>query len=75
MADTSTQRESIHIPVMPEEVISFLDIQKNGIYVDGTCGVGGHSKLILNELSSDGFLISIDLDLNAIELCKNAIDE
>ena len=38
MADTSTQRESIHIPVMPEEVISFLDIQKNGIYVDGTWG-------------------------------------
>ena len=48
MADTSAQSQSIHIPVMPEEVISFLDVQKNGIYVDGTCGLGGHSKLILN---------------------------
>ena len=75
MADTFAQRQSIHIPVMPEEVISFLDIQKDGIYVDGTCGLGGHSKLILNELSSKGFLISIDLDQNAIELCKNKINK
>ena len=30
MADTSAQRQSIHIPVMQEEVISFLDIQKDG---------------------------------------------
>ena len=67
MADTSTHSQSIHIPVMPEEVISFLDIQENGIYVDGTCGLGGHSKLILNELSSEGFLISIDIDQNAID--------
>ena len=73
--DLSAQRQSIHIPVMQEEVISFLDIQKDGIYVDGTCGLGGHSKLILSELSSEGFLISIDLDQNAIELCKNTIDE
>ena len=75
MEDTSSKSQSIHIPVMPEEVISFLDIQENGIYVDGTCGLGGHSKLILNELSSDGFLISIDIDRNAIELCKNTIDQ
>ena len=75
MADTSAQSQSNHIPVMPEEVISFLDIQENGIYVDGTCGLGGHSKLILNELSSEGFLISIDIDQNAIELCKNTIDQ
>ena len=32
-------------------------------------------NLILNKLSSEGFLISIDLDQNAIELCKNRIDE
>ena len=75
MAEASVQRQSIHIPVMPEEVISLLDIQENGIYVDGTCGLGGHSNLILNKLSSEGFLISIDLDQNAIELCKNTIDQ
>ena len=75
MKELSPLRQSIHIPVMPEEVISFLDIQPDEIYVDGTCGLGGHSRLILNELSSEGFLISIDLDQNAIEICKNTIND
>ena len=75
MKELSPLRQSIHIPVMPEEVISFLDIQPDEIYVDGTCGLGGHSKLILSNLSSDGFLISIDLDQSAIEICKNTIND
>ena len=75
MKELSPLRQSIHIPVMPEEVISFLDIQPDEIYVDGTCGLGGHSRLILNELSSEGFLISIDLDQSAIEICKNTIND
>jgi 16S rRNA (cytosine1402-N4)-methyltransferase len=74
MKELSPLRQSIHIPVMPEEVISFLDIQPDGIYVDGTCGLGGHSKLILSNLSSDGFLISIDLDQSAIEICKENLN-
>ena len=40
----------IHTPVLKNEVISFLDVQPNGIYVDGTCGLGGHSKIILKNL-------------------------
>ena len=74
MKELSPLRQSIHIPVMPEEVISFLDIQPDEIYVDGTCGLGGHSKLILSNLSSDGFLISIDLDQSAIEICKENLN-
>ena len=74
MKELSPLRQSIHIPVMPEEVISYLDIQPDGIYVDGTCGLGGHSKFILSNLSSDGFLISIDLDQSAIEICKENLN-
>ena len=69
------QKQSIHIPVMPDEVISFLDIKPDGTYVDGTCGLGGHSKLILNELSLEGSLISVDLDQRAIEICKDNLSE
>ena len=74
MKELSPLRQSIHIPVMPEEVISFLDIQPDEIYVDGTCGLGGHSKFILSNLSSDGFLISIDLDQSAIKICKENLN-
>ena len=64
-----------HIPVMTKEVMSFLDINPNGKYVDGTCGLGGHSKLIQNELSKDGILIALDIDNIAIQSCKSSLSE
>ena len=63
----------IHIPVLKNEVISFLDIQPDGIYIDGTCGLGGHSKIILKNLSSKGVLISIDVDKEALSICKDSL--
>ena len=47
-----------HNPVMPNESIDSLNILSNGIYVDLTFGGGGHSKLILEKLSSKGKLIA-----------------
>ena len=43
-------------------------------YVDGTCGLGGHSKVILKNLSSKGTLISIDVDQEALKICKGALN-
>lgn len=54
-----------HIPVLLNETIEGLNIQENGIYVDGTAGGGGHSSEILSHLK-DGKLISIDQDPDAI---------
>ena len=62
-----------HIPVMPKEVLSYLNIQKNGIYLDGTIGLGGHSKLILSQLSTKGHLIGIDRDAEALNICKKRL--
>lgn len=64
---------TMHVPVMPKEVISYLDIKKDGLYVDGTIGLGGHTSLILNQLSDRGHLIGIDRDAEAIELCKKSL--
>ena len=61
-----------HSPVMPVESIDSLNILSNGVYVDLTFGGGGHSKLILNNLSSEGKLIAFDQDIDAIE---NKIDD
>ena len=57
----------VHVPVMPEEVISALNIRPNGLYADGTLGGAGHSSLILQALNPEGRLIGIDRDGAAIE--------
>ena len=55
-----------HVPVLLHEVISGLNIQKDGLYVDMTIGRGGHSSRILEKLDK-GFLIGFDQDLEAIK--------
>ena len=54
MKQSDRIKNPLHTPVLPNEVISFFNINPNGVYVDGTCGLGGHSKLILNNLSENG---------------------
>lgn len=61
--------EFLHIPVLLHETIEGLQIQPEGIYVDGTAGGGGHSAAILEKLT-DGRLYSIDQDPDAVETVK-----
>ncbi|MEE1075991.1 MAG: 16S rRNA (cytosine(1402)-N(4))-methyltransferase RsmH [Acutalibacteraceae bacterium] len=56
-----------HKPVLLNETIDSLNINPDGIYVDGTAGGGGHSYEILKRLSPKGRLISIDQDPDAIQ--------
>jgi len=55
-----------HVPVLLGPVLDGLKIKPGGCYVDGTFGRGGHSKEILKQLGSDGRLIAIDRDPQAI---------
>ena len=50
-----------------DECIKYLDIKPDGIYVDGTLGLGGHSSEIAKRLGEGGRLIAIDRDLASIE--------
>jgi len=59
----------LHLPVLPEETIEFLDIKEGGIYVDATIGGGGHSQLILEKIGLNGTLIGFDQDSEAIDTC------
>lgn len=54
-----------HIPVMLQECIDGLNIRPDGIYVDVTMGGGGHTRAILEKLSSQGHLYSFDQDPDA----------
>jgi 16S rRNA (cytosine1402-N4)-methyltransferase len=62
-----------HVPVLSNEVLSFLDIKPAGKYLDGTCGLGGHSEQILSKLSQSGFLIGTDIDSEAISIAKTKL--
>ena len=55
-----------HISVLLEECIENLNIRPDGIYVDGTLGLGGHSYQIASRLTT-GRLIGIDRDETAID--------
>jgi len=60
---------------MVSEVISFLVTIKDGIYVDGTVGSGGHSEAILKALSERGRLICLDRDSDAIRFSKERLED
>lgn len=55
-----------HITVMLVEAVDALHVQADGVYVDGTFGRGGHSRLILSKLSETGQLWVFDKDPRAI---------
>ncbi|ALG68495.1 16S rRNA (cytosine(1402)-N(4))-methyltransferase RsmH [Beggiatoa leptomitoformis] len=55
-----------HRPVLLNEVLDGLNIQADGIYIDGTFGRGGHSQAILARLNAQGRLFALDQDPEAI---------
>ena len=55
-----------HASVLLNEVIEYLKIDPDGIYVDGTLGGGGHSFHIASHLSDSGRIIGIDQDADAL---------
>jgi len=64
-----------HAPVMLNEVIQHLNINPDGVYVDGTYGRGGHAQSILSQLGSKGRLIVMDKDPQAIEAARLAMGD
>ena len=56
-----------HTPVLLNEVLYFLQPSKGQNFVDATLGGGGYSKAILQKISPNGKLLSIDLDEEAIK--------
>lgn len=64
-----------HKPVLLNECIQGLNIKQDGIYVDGTLGGAGHSKVILDHLSQKGLLIGIDRDEEALCAAKQNLKQ
>ncbi len=61
----------LHSPVLLNEAINYLNIKPNGIYVDCTCGRGGHTSKILSCLNNQGKIICLDVDKEAVSYLSN----
>ena len=62
-----------HKTVLLDETIEQLDVDPDGIYVDGTAGGGGLSIEIASRLSDKGRLICIDRDPDAVSICRERL--
>ncbi|MBT9432404.1 16S rRNA (cytosine(1402)-N(4))-methyltransferase RsmH [Candidatus Sodalis endolongispinus] len=64
----------LHTTVLLDEAVKGLDLRPDGVYLDGTFGRGGHSRLILSKLGAQGRLFAIDRDPAAIEAAQASDD-
>jgi 16S rRNA (cytosine1402-N4)-methyltransferase len=64
-----------HRAVLAAEAVDALALRPEGIYVDGTFGRGGHSRLILERLGPRGRLIALDRDPQAVEAARQIRDK
>lgn len=62
-----------HIPVLCDKVVDFLNPKPEGVYIDGTVGLGGHSAAILETSTPSGRVIGIDLDVEALTVAENRL--
>ena len=63
-----------HTPVLLDEVLEWLRIRPDGIYVDATLGAAGHSEAIAARLDS-GRLISLDQDVQALQIGQERLQK
>jgi 16S rRNA (cytosine1402-N4)-methyltransferase len=65
-----------HIPVLSHEAVELLinPELKNRVFVDGTLGAGGYTKLICEMTDDSDRVIAIDKDLNAISFAENELE-
>ena len=65
---------TLHRPVMLAEVVGALEPKRQGLFVDGTLGAGGHSAAILEASAPRGRLLGLDRDPGAIEAARRRLE-
>ena len=72
MNENNIEIQFHHIPVMLDECINGLNINPNGVYLDGTTGGAGHSSVIASKLKN-GKLVCIDKDDDALSVAQSRL--
>jgi 16S rRNA (cytosine1402-N4)-methyltransferase len=63
----------MHTPVMLNECLEYLALKPDGVYLDATAGLGGHTGAIarrLAELGGSGFVLACDRDVESLDLAR-----
>ena len=59
----------MHVPVMLPEALEYLALLSDGIYIDVTAGLGGHTGAIAQRLTT-GKVLSLDRDAESMEMAR-----
>ncbi|KKO18944.1 MAG: 16S rRNA (cytosine(1402)-N(4))-methyltransferase [Candidatus Brocadia sp.] len=70
-----TADDRVHIPVLAEEVVDYLQPQSGHIILDGTVGSGGHAMRIMEKIQPDGLLIGVDKDMEILRIAKQTLSK
>jgi len=62
-----------HEPVLLREAVALLNCKSEGLYVDCTLGMGGHTESILNHTSPSGRVVAFDRDIEAIRFAERRL--
>ncbi|HTE17930.1 MAG TPA: 16S rRNA (cytosine(1402)-N(4))-methyltransferase, partial [Armatimonadota bacterium] len=57
---------SLHVPVMLAECLEHLSVRPGATMVDGTLGLGGHARELLERVGREGRLVGLDRDAEAL---------
>lgn len=68
-----SSESTIHVPVMLDEVLSWIEPQAGQRIVDGTAGAGGHLRALAQRVGPSGWVLGIDRDPAAIERLQAAL--
>ena len=72
--EKSMEDRYTHIPVMHQEIAEYLRLPVGGCCVDGTLGMGGHTRLLAQQVGPTGKIIAIDRDRQSIETAKKNLE-
>ncbi len=62
-----------HIPIMAQQIADLLLLNPSGVYMDGTLGLGGHTKFFLSRLNSQAHIFGFDKDPQALQMAMTRV--
>lgn len=65
---------ALHVPVLRDECLELLAVRPGGFYVDGTLGMGGHTREMLLRSAPDGRVLGLDRDAESLALARAGLE-
>ena len=74
MQEQEPRKAGLHVPVMLRECLDFLALRPDGLFLDATCGLGGHTGAIARQLdpAAGGILLACDRDAESLAKARES---